>query len=136
MREGLTRYHVGKPGSERTFGFVLAVCLGLVALSPLWHGLPVRSWPLFAALVLAVLGAVRPAVLKPLNAIWTELGLALNRVTSPLLLAVVFYGAVVPTGLLMRTLGRAPMPLKRNSAASTYWIKRSASAPSSMRRQF
>jgi hypothetical protein len=122
-------------GSDRGFGWVMAAALAIVAVAPLRHGLPVRTWALLASAGLAAIAAILPRVLRPFNRVWTRIGLLLNRVTSPVLLAVVYYAAVVPTGLVMRALGRDPMRRARDPQAGSYWITRQ-SAPGPMTRQF
>ena len=113
----------------------MAVALGLVSLLPLWNGAPPRWWLLAIAAAFAAAAVVRPCALEPLNALWTRLGLLLNRVTSPVLLGAVFYLAVLPTGLFMRARGRDPMRRKRDPEAGSYWISRGPDR-SSMTRQF
>lgn len=122
-------------GSDRAFGWVMAAALAIIAAAPLRHGLPMRTWAVVAAAGFAAAAAIRPRVLRPLNRVWTRFGLLLNRVTSPVLLAVVYYAAVVPTGLVMRALGRDPMRRAREPGAGSYWIRRQ-NPPGPMTRQF
>jgi hypothetical protein len=53
-------------------------------------------------------------------------------------MALLFYGTVLPTGLVMRTLGKDLLRLKREPAADSYWIVRQppGPAPESMKDQF
>jgi hypothetical protein len=53
-------------------------------------------------------------------------------------MALVFFGTVLPTGLIMRALGKDPLRLKRQSHANSYWIERRppGPAPESMKDQF
>jgi hypothetical protein len=54
------------------------------------------------------------------------------------MMAFVFFGAVLPTGLVMRALGKDPLRLKRQPDANSYWIERRppGPAPKSMKDQF
>ena len=65
-------------------------------------------------------------------------GSLLHRGTSPLVVAVVFFVAVVPTGLIMRACGKDPLRRRRAPGAPTYWISRvpPGPAPESMTQQF
>ena len=47
-----------------------------------------------------------PAALKPLNRLWLRFGLLLHKVVNPIVMGFVFFGAVLPTGLIMRALGK------------------------------
>jgi hypothetical protein len=67
---------------------------------------------------------VRPAALKLLNLIWFKFGLILHKVINPVVMVLVFFGTVLPTGLIMRALGKDPLRLKRQPNAKTYWIER------------
>jgi len=53
-------------------------------------------------------------------------------------MVVLFVGAVVPTGLLMRLLGRDSLALKREPSKMSYWIDRTPPGPEpeSLRQQF
>jgi hypothetical protein len=122
-------------GSDRSFGLIVAGGFLLVTFAPWLHHRSARWWALLVAVPLATLTIARPRLLRPLNVAWTRLGLMLNRVTSPVILALVFYLAVVPTGLLMRTFGYDPLRRQRIPGAASYWLPRS-SDESSMSRQF
>ena len=79
-----------------------------------------------------------PGILAPLNRAWTWIGRRLNRVVSPLLMLMLFYGVVTPVGLAMRAVGKDPLRLRRDPQTSSYWIdcRREGSKTSDMRRQF
>jgi hypothetical protein len=136
VHEDLSRRHEVTPASDRSFGFVMATAMGLFSLVPLWSGAAPVWWLLGVAAAFAAAATVRPRVLRPLNAAWMKLGLLLNRVTNPILLAAVFYLAVLPTGLFMRATGRDPLRRKRDPRAASYWIPREPGQSSSMTRQF
>jgi hypothetical protein len=123
-------------GSNRSFALVFAGFFSIVGLLPLMRGNPVRWWALgIAAIVLAV-GFAAPHVLAPLNRAWSRLGHALSRVVSPVLMGIVYYVAVVPTGLIVRARRKDPLRLKREPAVPTYWIRREPPGRGSMSRQF
>jgi len=85
-----------------------------------------------------VAGLFRPSVLNPLNRIWLKFGLLLHSVVNPVVMALLFYGTVLPTGLVMRMLGKDLLRLKRQPDAKSYWIVRQPAGPSpeTMRDQF
>jgi hypothetical protein len=125
-------------GSDRSFGLVMAAALGGVSLLNAWHS--GRVWPWsggLAALFLAA-GLLRPSVLNPLNRIWLKFGLLLHSVVNPIVMALLFYGTVLPTGLVMRALGKDLLRLKRQPGAESYWIVRAppGPAPETMKDQF
>ena len=125
-------------GSDRSFGVVMAAALTAVTLLNAWHA--GRLWPWTGGLAAVFLAAAyfRPSVLHPLNLIWLKFGLLLHSVVNPIVMALVFYGTVLPTGLVMRAMGKDLLRLKRQSEAESYWIVRQPPGPSpeTMKDQF
>lgn len=116
-------------GSDRSFGLVMAAAFAILTLINAWHG--GRLWPWTAAVAaLFVAGALLyPAALNPLNRIWLKFGLILHKLVSPVVMGVLFFGTVLPTGLIMRAAGKDPLRLRRERHASTYWIVRQPPGP-------
>jgi hypothetical protein len=136
FHEPLSRREKPKGGSNRSFGFVMAVALSVIALLPvLRHGDP-RWWVMGSGLVLGALGLVAPAVLGPLNRGWTAFGLALSAITTPIALGVLYALVFVPIGLLNRLRGIDPLHLRFDPTARTYWISRAQDAGSTLARQY
>lgn len=127
--ESFSREETVVRGSERSFGIVVAVALGLFALLNWWHG--GKAWPWLAAiaLVFSTAGIFCPAALRPLNWLWFRFGLLLHSVVSPIVMGLLFYAAVWPTGVIMRTLGKDLLRLKREPQCSSYWIARQPPGP-------
>lgn len=126
------------PGSERSFGLVFGFVLGAVGLWPLLHGHSPRIWAMLPAVIFVVVALARPPLLRPLNLVWWSIGRLLHRITTPIILGMLFYLTVAPTGLLMRAFGKDPLRLKFDRGAPSYWVERSppGPAPDSMRNQF
>lgn len=139
MHENLDRHHEVKASSDRNFGFVMAGFFALLAFWPLvtGHGY-VRIWPGLVSAAFLVLALLWTAPLAPLNRLWLKFGLLLHRIVSPIILAILYYGTVVPMGLLMRAVGKDPMRRKWEADAPSYWIPRDPPGPSpdSMRNQY
>ena len=125
-------------GSNRSFGLVFGVVFIVVALLPVVHGAPIRWWALGVAGAFFAAAVLAPRVLTPLNRVWFALGLVLHRVVNPVIMAMMFYGAILPMALLLRVLGKDLLRLKREPNAASYWIARDppGPAPGSMTKQF
>jgi hypothetical protein len=124
--------------SDRKFGFTIAAVLALIAAWKLFHWSPwFLLWGALAA-SFAVLALWLPATLGPLNRAWLQLGLLLYRVVNPVVMAVLFYGTVLPIGLILRAFGKDVLRLKWDGSARSYWIARDERRPlsESMRQQF
>jgi hypothetical protein len=135
--ESFTREEAAQPGSNRTFGLVMAGALALVSLLNGWHLGRLWPWTLAIAALFVLAAWLRPSVLHPLNRLWMKLGLLLHRVVNPIVMGLLFYGTILPTGLVMRMRGRDLLRLKRDSTAESYWIARvPGPAPETMKDQF
>jgi len=62
--------------------------------------------PAAIAMFFLVVALFVPAVLNPLDRAWLKLGHPLHKIINPIVMGVVFYAAVLPTGLVMRAMGR------------------------------
>jgi O-antigen/teichoic acid export membrane protein len=136
--ENLEREDDTKRSSNRSFGLVFAGVFMIVALWPLWSGAPVRLWAVFIAIAFGGLAFVVPGLLEWPNRLWQRVGMLLHHIVSPVALALVFYLAIMPTGLVMRLFGKDFLRLKRDPQAKSYWIERTppGPAPDSMKNQF
>ena len=125
-------------GSDRSFGAVMTVAFAVMSLFNWWHD--GHTWYWTGAIAVLFLGPTLfyPAALRPLNRLWLKFGLLLHKVINPIVMAFVFFGTVLPTGLIMRTLGKDLLRLKPRPDANSYWIDRSppGPAPQSMKDQF
>jgi hypothetical protein len=124
--------------SDRSFGLVFAICFSLLALNNWWRS--GQIWPLYGgvASIFLVIAVLRPHLLKPLNALWSKLGALLGAIVSPVIMALVFFLIVTPTGFLMRWTGKDTLRLRRIPEGRSYWIVRDPPGPvgESMRDQF
>jgi predicted membrane metal-binding protein len=138
MHEQLDRMEEAKGSSERSFGLTFAAVGVIAALWPLLHGGPPRVWLLAVAVGLVVISLFAAWTLRPLNRLWSRLGLLLNRVVSPIVLGVIFYAVVTPVGFVLRARGRDLLRLRFDQTAPSYWIVREPPGPrpNTMNRQF
>lgn len=138
LHEDFRRKQEGEGGSDRGFGIVFAIFFTLIALLPLRSHHPVRWWALALAVLFLAIALLQPVWLRPLNRIWTKLGLLMGRVVSPVVTGLLFFLVVTPIGLLFRLLKKDPLRLASSAGTSTYWIVRQppGPAPESIRNQF
>jgi hypothetical protein len=124
--------------SDRSFGYVFAAVFALIGCWPLLYGHSPRWWALGIGAVFAALAVARPQTLHPLNRAWLALGHLLHRVVSPLVMGMVFFLCVTPTGWIMRLSGKDLLMRKRRPDLSTYWIARDPAPPppETMKNQF
>jgi len=122
----------------RNFGLVTgAIIAGLFGVFFPWL-LEVRTpmWPWILGGVLALWGLVHPTSLKPVYTNWMKFGLLLSKVTTPIIMGIVFYLVVAPMGLVMRLFGKDPMRRKLDPNQTSYRVVNAPDAPQSLERPF
>ncbi len=123
-----------KISSNRSFGTVFFIVFLLIALYPLLKGNDLRIWSLVISFIFLALGLVNSKILTPLNKLWFKFGLLLGRFISPLVMGIIFFIVVTPTGIIMRLFKKDLLNLKYNKKES-YWINKSG-PKSKMKNQF
>jgi len=66
--------------------------------------------------------------------VWISLAVILGYFVSRILLTIIFFLVMLPTGLLMRLFAKDPMDRKLDPDAPTYWIKREEPSDTSVKR--
>jgi hypothetical protein len=101
----------------------------IAGLYPWVLGNRVRLWSVLVAAAFTLVALAVPGLLGPLNRVWTRLGLLLHKITSPIVLGVMFFGVITPMGILMRAFGKDLLKLRRQPDAATYWVDRQPPGP-------
>ena len=127
--ESFDRSETAKSSSDRAFGIVFAVVFLIIGILPLFSGGGVRVWSLAVSAIFLVAAFVRPALLAPLNRLWTRFGLLLHRIVSPLVLGIMFFAVITPMGWIRRALGKDPLRLRFDREARSYWVDREPPGP-------
>ena len=121
--------------SNRNFGLVFFVIFLIVALWPLKYEEDIRLWSLVISIIFFILGVINSKLLTPLNKLWFKFGILLGSIVSPIIMGIVYFAVVTPTGVLMRLLGKDLLRMSKVKNTSTYWIKRDKQK-NTMRKQF
>ena len=121
-------------GSNRSFGIVFFIVFILIGFYPLIDNGELRLWSLIISIIFLVLGLINSKLLNPLNILWFKFGLFLGKIISPVILGVIFFIVVTPTGILMRFFKKDLLNIKFNSNKS-YWIEKKGQK-SKMKNQF
>jgi len=103
-----------------TMGGIVAVLFGLALPWLLNARFPV--WPWWLAGALAGWAVLAPHTLRTVYRLWMRFGLLLNRVTTPIILGIVFFLLITPIALVMRLAGRDVMARKFDPTAKTYRV--------------
>ncbi len=97
-----------------------AVVLLFGLLIPWLTAHPIPLWLIAAAGAWALWGLLLPTSLTPLYHGWLRFGLLMGRITTPVILTVVYCLLVTPLGWLRRALGHDPMERRRDPQAASY----------------
>ncbi len=123
-----------KIGSNKSFGIVFFIVFFLIATYPLINNQDVRLWFLLISFIFLILGLINSKILNPLNKLWFKFGIFLGKIVSPIVMGIIFFFVVTPTGIIMRVLGKDLLNLKYNNNKS-YWIEKNG-PKSKMKNQF
>ena len=123
-----------KIGSNKSFGIVFFIVFLIIALYPMLKGQDFRLWSLIISFIFLILGMINSSILTPLNILWFKFGILLGNIISPIVMAIVFFGVVLPTGIVMKMIRKDLIGLKKNNK-NTYWIEKK-SQMTSMKNQF
>jgi Kef-type K+ transport system membrane component KefB len=115
-------------------GGIVAVLFGLFFPWLLERDLPL--WPWVFAGALALWALVAPQSLRPLYRLWMRLGLLLSRVTTPVILGIVFFFVILPMALVMRLTGHDPMARRFDDRAESYRVPSHPPKRENMERPF
>ena len=121
--------------SEKSFGVVFSIVFLIVALYPLINSAGLRIWALVVSIIFFLLAFLAPKILVLPNKLWFKFGLLIGSIVAPIVMAFVYFVTVLPTGLIMRLLGKDLLKQKLDKNAKSYWIKRSEPM-GSMKNQF
>lgn len=119
----------------RRFGLTVGLAFLVLALVLWWrHHEAARNVAAALALLLVLGGLLLPSRMGPVFRAWMRLGLAISRVTTPILMAAIFYLVITPFGVAARLLGHRP--LVRRADASAWQQRREGDRQSNLERQF
>jgi hypothetical protein len=124
MSETTSYIQTEKP-SEKSFGVVFSIVFLIVALYPLINSESLRIWALVTSIIFFFLAFLAPKILVLPNKLWFKFGLLIGSIVAPVVMAFVYFFTILPTGLIMRLLGKDLLKQKLNKNAKSYWIKRS-----------
>ena len=121
--------------SNRNFGLVFFFVFLIVSLLPLLKEEPFRIWSIVISIIFLILGLMNSKLLTPLNKLWFKFGLFLGSIVSPIVMGIVFFLVITPTGFVMKIMGKDLLNKKKDNDKKSYWINRSKTK-STMKQQF
>ena len=138
MHENFNRVEEIKVSSNRSFGIVFMFVFLVVGIWQISVGKSL-GWYFFASAIFFFIATITfSSLLGPFNRAWFKFGLLLSQAVNPVILGLVFFLVVTPTGVTRRLLGKDSLHLKPKPDLKSYWIDRNSAGPklSSMTKQF
>ena len=97
-------------------GGIIGVLFGILIPWIFGHNFPRWPWVFFGTL--AVWGVLAPMSLRPVYRNWMRFGLIMSRITTPLIMGIVFYFVITPAGLIKRIFGNDSMAREFDDSSS------------------
>ena len=120
--------------SNRSFGLLFFFVFIIIGLWPIINSESIRIWSVIISLIFFILGIFNAKILTPLNKVWMSFGKLLGNFVSPIVMGIIFFGVVTPTGLILKLFSKDVLNLKKNKN-DTYWLKKDNSN-NNMKNQF
>jgi hypothetical protein len=117
VRAGLTK------AQGRKFGLSVGVAFLALTGLLLWRGRETIAYVTGTLSVLLMVGGiVVPTKLGPIERAWMAMAHRISKVTTPLIMGIVYFLVLTPIGLVMRALGRNPLVHPRRK--TSFWVDR------------
>ena len=107
---------------EREFGLIVGFMFILIGGWWLYRGAGKMAAPSFLGIgsALVILGLLFPKALVIPNRAWMALAKWLSLITTPIILAVIYFLVLMPIGVIKRLLGWDPLR-RRAPSETSYW---------------
>jgi hypothetical protein len=106
------------------FGLIVTLFFGCLSALGLWKEKPLPTY-LFGILSFIGFGfLIIPNSLRPVYMGWLRTAHLMGKVFTTLILVLVYYFVITPSGLIKRIIGGPPLPLKPDPDSSSYWVDR------------
>lgn len=111
-------------------GAIVAVLFG--GLIPWMWDFRYPIWPWIVFGLLAALAIFAPMLLQSVHRNWMRIGLLISKVTTPILMGVIFFLVIMPVGIIIRLAGRDLLHRKLESSTDTYRVDPHAAGEGSL----
>ena len=114
----------GSKSDWKKFGITMGIILSIIGFFLLWKKNNNYNYILFLAAAFFITGLILPSILSPIYKAWMALAVVMNFIMTRVIMAVIFYLIVTPTGLIAFLTGKKFLDMKIDKNAKSYWITR------------
>jgi hypothetical protein len=112
----------------RGFGLIAMIFFGALGAWMWLSREPGWAWLWWGmGVAIGLPGLLRPASVRLVFVLFSLAAKPISWIVSHVIVLVLFYGVITPTGVLLRLFGRETLDLARDPARSSYWTRRTAS---------
>ena len=123
------------PKEGRKFAFTVGIAFAVIGAISAWRGHRIPPMVLFGlGGTLFLAGLVVPGKLGGVNRVWMGLAHRISKITAPIVMGIIYYVVMTPTGVLMRLFGNNPLAPRRR--AGSFWTAPSNGGRSDLEKQF
>lgn len=101
-----------------TFAVIICILFGFIVPYIFNHSFSI--WPWVVGSVFVVWGILLPVTLRPVYKLWMIFGLLMSKITTPIILGILFYLVLTPVGIVMRCFKADPMARSIDKESNTY----------------
>jgi len=114
---------ISKSRSElKKFGLIMSGAFAVISILLLLKGSYLQRYSVGLSGTFLLCALIYPQMLRPIESFWMKLASVMSYIMTRILLTIVYLLAVVPTGLVMRLLGKKPLQLDFRKEMKTYWV--------------
>ncbi len=107
--------------SDKKFGLFFSIIFLFIFLIFIYAAnLTIAYIFLFLSIIFLSLSLLKPELLNIFNKAWMFIGFLINKITSPIILGVIFFGLFTPISIILRVFGRDELRLKLDKQQSNW----------------
>jgi energy-coupling factor transporter transmembrane protein EcfT len=114
------------------FGLLFFSLFFIVGVYPLKTGGSVKIWSIILSILFLLVTIIKPNLFTFLNKAWIQFGFIIGKIVSPIIMALIFFFVMTPTGIILRLLRKDSI---NDKTKASYWKIRTYKIQS-MKKQF
>ena len=108
----------------RKFGITVGAVFGLLGALLCWRARDYYYYFLILCGAFIIPGVIAPMTLKPVEKVWMSAAKCMGWVMTRVVLSILFYFVLTPTGLIAKLFRKDFLDLKFDRNAESYWISK------------
>ena len=106
------------------FGIIAFTFFGFLCGLGVWTKKPLPAYFFGFLSTIGFSFIVAPQKMRSVYGTWLRIAHFVGRVVTTVILTIAYYVVITPAALLKRLFGGAPLPMKPDKKASSYWVTR------------